>query len=286
MIDQDKPDDWAFVDLALGFHLRGSDIMSLDPERLLRSGKDWARIAAINIECRSGDFSKVEHVVPTIAESRSSLVWAAGIKLLGFAGSWATIVRSFEQFVPRLGERSVRFRMAYLLGAACDVRAVHPLLDLYRASERHRASEDLEEDGDQAVRELSMLLEPMDDSIFFARNEPPASERLSELVEARLRSVSSVLEGTKLFEAEELDIVNLAKRLRQRLELEPLQRGRFERGRLVFEAATGIDCAPFFDEGGGLNRLAAMGILDEFFETDLSRFAPGQRYFFGNPIPD
>jgi hypothetical protein len=56
--------------------------------------------------------------------------------------------------------------------------------------------------------------------------------------------------------------------------------------RLWFEAATGIDCSSFFDDGE-FQPLAATAIVEEFLESgDPERFEPGVRYFFRNRIPD
>jgi hypothetical protein len=52
-----------------------------------------------------------------------------------------------------------------------------------------------------------------------------------------------------------------------------------------FEAATGIDCSAFFKKKRK-QPLTAAAMLEEFIQTEAyARYRPGQRYFFGHPIP-
>jgi hypothetical protein len=56
--------------------------------------------------------------------------------------------------------------------------------------------------------------------------------------------------------------------------------------RRKFEASTGVDCSPFF-QNGILQRLTAAAIVEGFLESPaVDRFEPGVRYFFGHRIPD
>jgi hypothetical protein len=53
-----------------------------------------------------------------------------------------------------------------------------------------------------------------------------------------------------------------------------------------FEAATGVDCADFFDDFRP-QPLVIEAALEEFLlSAPETRFKPGVRYFFGHPIPD
>ena len=274
-------EDMPYRELALGFHPPELDFGSLDPEQLLRSGRDWKIVAAVNMLCRSGDFSKIDYLVPILKRDDDSQMWDAVVKIAGFGGSWTQVSRSTQQLVGILDRPGVRYYIALLLGAACDTRAIDPLLDLYRTSE------DSEEARNQIMRELSVLLEPADETIFLARQDNLPYREVVEIAKSRLETISSTLDGYTLFEAQNLDIPRLARRLWDRLDLEQLQSERFYRGRLVFEAATGVNCTAFYDQLGRLNRLAAMGILEEFLESDqVNRLVPGQRYFFGHPIPN
>jgi hypothetical protein len=53
---------------------------------------------------------------------------------------------------------------------------------------------------------------------------------------------------------------------------------------MCFEASTGIDCSDFY-EGGNLQRLAALAVLEGFLDSRAAaRFEIGTRYFFAHPI--
>lgn len=54
-----------------------------------------------------------------------------------------------------------------------------------------------------------------------------------------------------------------------------------------FEAYTGIDCTGFFDLDGDPNLVSMAAGVEDFLESGaIGSYAPGQRYFFGHPIPN
>lgn len=69
--------------------------------------------------------------------------------------------------------------------------------------------------------------------------------------------------------------------------LEAVRRPYFQPSwRRSFEAATGIDCSPWY-VNGILQPLAATAILEEFLDSpEIKKYKPGIRYFFGHVIPD
>jgi len=280
MSPQGPAPDRHYRSLALGFYVSGEAELAAGAEALLYRGSNWQRLFAINLLCRAGNFSQLDQVRGILFDSRETLIWQAGVNILGAAGSWQAI----EDFVAHLGDRIrtmwVRFYVAILFGMSCDRRAVDRLLELYAIGT------DPEEDLDQTLRELSFLLEPADLEIFEARHDQPEQAGLVGLVQPLRRFVETLGEG-KIFEAETLDLVRLAERLAQRLRTSEAASERFYRGRLIFEAGTGVDCSAFFNEEGRVNRLAAMAVIEGFLDSDApDRFQPGRRYFFGHPIPD
>lgn len=267
-----------FIDLSLGFYVRDRDLSEFDQKSLLDHGGDWQTVAAVNLMCREGNFSKLDKLVAILDRSEDTEIWDAIVNLIGFAGGWDTIYRAFQRFESKLQDHAVRYNMAVMLGSSCDVRAVAALLRLYRLSDP------ADEAADQIIRELSDLLEPTNQAIFYSRHRQPDHKDLVDLVNRQ--SASLKIEGNKIFESETLNVILLAKRLLERLGASELQRERFSRGRLVFEAATGVNCSGFFDDLGRLNRLEAIGVLEDFLDGDHPEFVPGQRYFFGHPISD
>jgi hypothetical protein len=267
-----------FLDLSLGFHLRDDDLSKYDSAALLAHGGDWQTVAAANLMCRRGDTSRLSSLIALLKRTDDTELWDAIVNLIGFAGNWALIHETFKSLSGRFEEIDVRYNVAALLGSSCDLRAIPFLLDLYRVSRPD------DEAADQIMREISVLLERSDGEIFYLRQEQVSSTTLARSVNILIASLD--LGATKVFEAQAIDIVELAQRLLSRLDSPHLQRERFSRGKLVFEAATGIDCSQFFDEIGRLNRLAAVAVLEDFLDGDHLNFVPGQRYFFGHPIPD
>lgn len=91
-----------------------------------------------------------------------------------------------------------------------------------------------------------------------------------------------------VYEGKLLDIAAVGQKLYDRLTSESGggSDSRTYRDRWLFEAATGVDCSHFYDEQGVLQRLPAAATMEAFLESDeIRRFKPGQRVFFGHPIP-
>jgi hypothetical protein len=274
-----RPDKF-YRNLALGFFPTKGDNVPQNLRDLL-NGSDWEQMFAVFMLFQQGDFSHLSRIHQIMMRNNETLIWNAGVNIIGFTGGWKNIINSFELFRSRMNEFSVRYYMAILLGCSCDIRAVPSLLEIYALCTNP------DEDYDQTLRELSFLLETNDREIFDLRHDLPSHQSLVELVKPYQLSVSEAVDGSKTFEAQPYDVVRLAERLLDRLEAEDARTERFYRGRLVFEAATGVNCTGFFDDKFRLDRLAAMGILEEFLESEqLNRFIPGKRYFFGQPIPD
>jgi hypothetical protein len=106
------------------------------------------------------------------------------------------------------------------------------------------------------------------------------SQRAELVKNASLRDDSVIAEG------EVFHIGHVALRLLNRV-----RRGepgdRIEKGRMLFEATTGIDCRVFFNENGRLQPLPAAAILEDFLDSqEADKYEPGVRYFFGHRIPD
>jgi hypothetical protein len=100
------------------------------------------------------------------------------------------------------------------------------------------------------------------------------------LFEARREELGA--DDVSLFRGEVFGVNRLARRM-----LVALEAGRFNWTlRRRFEAATGIDCTPFYEDEE-LRPLAAAGILEDFLDgPDAARYEDGVRYFFGHRIPD
>ncbi|RWC46273.1 MAG: hypothetical protein EOS28_03410 [Mesorhizobium sp.] len=270
-----------FDALALGFFLPQEDPVNSKYSLSLKANTAWEDLYAINLHCREGDFSKLTHVREILLRSQDSLIWYAGVNILGCAGGWTEVTDALSHLQKLQNEEWVRFHLSALIGLSCDIRAVPLLVKLYSIGTNPH------EDRDQTLRELSYLLESDDGAIFYSRHDQPTSEALAEQVDSIRSSVADGLIGMKVFEGRALDVVQLAKGMLAKLETEDAQSERFHRGLLIFEAATGVNCTGLFNEKGRDRRLDAVAVLEDFLDGDnTSRFVPGTRYFFGHPIRD
>ena len=149
---------------------------------------------------------------------------------------------------------------------------------------------------------LSWMLEDAYGAIAFGPDElpmesaPPIGEpepeldfagyaRLVQARAAELQARYPVTDELCMVEGEPLELERLAKRLLGCIKAgEPAYR--LEKGRMLFEAATGIDCRTFYDPNGTLKPLSAAAIVEEFLQSgEAAKYVPGQRYFFGHVIP-
>jgi hypothetical protein len=275
--------------LSIGFHVPGVDLRSYEPSRLLGSDEIWEQIAGLFLACELGDSSALRRIPAIMKSSDAYLVWRAVTNLASLAGNIDFVKDVFKPF-ENDGSGSEYF-MVTALGLTLDPDAVEILLTL------HNSASD-EETRYQIERELSYLLEDTNGPIIRGADEsiesededtvhiinreayfPKVTTALS-LVRAQLPVPNTPILGGKLF-----DVVKLARRLLERVGSAAPEIGRVHRHRLIFEAATGVNCAAFFDSPVKLNSLQATAILETFLDSDdVRKFAPGQRYFFGHPI--
>lgn len=270
-----------------GFHLK--------PQATDNAGEHWKTYFYIRDKCKVGKFSELEELVPHMKRNSGYFFWRATTDLIGYSGSWNQISSVFKAFNSRIDDKDFQYFFASALGASCNVSAVQLLLQL------HRSADD-EESRHQVENHLSFLLEEEDGPVwdgadqhleFPDENDVPYRlvvdrEPYFEIVKNALANLAHTQASgpTPVYNGAVLDISFLSRRLHERLLVDDPQLGRINRERFAFEAATGRDTRGFYNENGTLLRLAAAGIIEDYFESDeASRFRPGQRYFFGHPIP-
>ncbi|MER9690945.1 hypothetical protein NKJ16_03275 [Mesorhizobium sp. M0179] len=281
--------DTKLKQLSLGFFVPGVDLASYDPTRLLQSDEVWEQIAGLFLACELGNFSALHHIPSIMKDSDAYLVWQAGTNLAGLAGNLGVVKDVFKPF--EKDGSGAEYFMTIALGQTLNPDAIEMLLTL------HNDASD-EETRYQIERELSYLLEDTNGPIISGADEsiesededtvhiinrqdyfPKVTAALS-LVREQLPVPNTPILGGKVF-----DVVKFARRLLERVGSAAPEIGRIHRHRLIFEAATGVNCAAFFDDPVKLNSLQATAILEAFLDSDdVRRFVPGQRYFFGHPI--
>ena len=280
----------AHGDLAIAFHSRHVSLDGIDQDQLLSSSAPWDRFTGVLKSCASGDFSKLESLFQLLDQEDGYLLWRAGTNLVASAGSWEVVGRFVGHFEPFSAHEDAGEIVAAALGLSCDLRAVDLLIELHEASSDEDTRIEIE-------GELSMLLEREEGVLWTgARPVDGASQSAPDGLDRRTyfghvralhqQLVSELSPAAKVFEGQIYDVIAIANRLRARLQQNPISTERVLREKLIFEAATGIDCTAFFSEDRRLIPLAGIAIIDDFLDGDAAqRFSPGLRYFFGHPVP-
>lgn len=277
-----------------GFHMDES--INVLNNVSLSSDDPWDIYFYILRMCRRGIFDELGRLTYLMAHSDSYFFWRATSELVGYAGNWKLISELFSSFEAQWTDSGVQYSLAVTLGASCNLNAVTPLLKL------HEVAED-EEARHQVENHLSFLLEKENGGVWDGASQTldvpddhdaPLRfiidrESYFEIVRKAFRELNvTQSHGPRpVYEGRVYDIVQLSRRLLKRLRSDDPPSGRINRERVAFEAATGLDTRPFYNENGTLLRLPAAAIVEGFLDSDdVNRFRPGQRYFFGHPIPE
>lgn len=289
----------SYRSLLFGFYLR--DELAVEKSDTMRASKDdsspWRAYYRILLSCRNGDFSSLSQLIPLMKKSPGDLIWTASAMLAGWAGSWDFILsfdHDFRAF--HRGEEAVVPYLTTTYGASCRLEAVKSLIALHQVASDSSDRSDIE-------KEISFLLESENGDIWWGAKEEQEFEFVGDelvgrtlvdrasyysTVERRLAQVeisvgkksASVLDGGLL------DMNALIRRIDQSLARVDVHQDRLYRQRLALEATTGVNCTGFFDKDLNLLPIGAAAVVESLLESgELNEFIPGQRYFFGHPIP-
>jgi hypothetical protein len=285
-----------FKYFALGFFSPKLDKYKLDENSMLGSTNPWYVFTGVLLACERGNFSALNRLIPLMKSNDNYLLWQASCNLTGHAGGWAFVRQLIQSFETRMHQPGVMYFMAMAMGSACSLNAIPHLKTM------HSMAKD-DDDRRQIEAGLSCTLESDDGPLMFGVEieETLVGSDDDITVETHLDRISyfklidqfeeDVLgrlsdPNAAVFEGAPYDTIAVARRLRAHLVQGKKSGERVYRERLSFEASTGVDCTPFYNEARHFVPLAAIGVLDEFLESDaVGKFAPGQRYFFGHPIP-
>lgn len=239
---------------------------------------EWLILASTLELAKQGNWRGLPRLADTMRKSSNALVWRGCADLLGHAGTTTLIKGILHQHKQELGpEGSILFQehIAYTLHETCSLWAVPLILDLYLQSPDRAEARIM-------VLLLSHLLEPELGPI--AQAEAPDQE-YRQLVMQRADDLSARYGGptaTVLY-GQLASARYLAETLYAQLSAAKTTWLMYDRK--LFEALTGFDCRSFYRERR-LQPLAAMGALETVLESsELDRFEPGVRCFFGHRIP-
>jgi hypothetical protein len=286
-----------FLEVGNGFHFASPPPTDIADLAYLKSG-DWQEVlACVLANLQQGNFSVATvpgHLLETIDAPG---LWVACTNLIGFAAPMSEVRHCVQNMSSKVSS-GLRFYLCKAAMASGGVWAVQAILGAYPVTSdpdtrrflAHALSWLLEEEPGPIWDGPDMLETPADN--LPPHEEPEAFPDVEGYMAMVRERVSAWLQGTApgdasiVAEGQVLQIGEVARRLYERVRRG--ERGdRIEKGRMLFEAMTGVDCRTFFDQNGTVQPLAAAAILEEFLESgEAGKYEPGVRYFFGRPIPD
>ncbi|MGH8502235.1 MAG: hypothetical protein ACREVE_07125 [Gammaproteobacteria bacterium] len=286
-----------FLERGNGLHFASPPPADITDRRYLQSHDLDEVLACVLANLQKGRFDLANVPMRLVQLREVPGLWVACAALLGFSAP----MRALRSFVDEFGGRLTGASRFYVCDAAMSsgafwavetILAAYP--DMVAADFRrflgHGLSWLLEQepgpawDGPDLVEVPGDPLPPgeqpetrlnLDAYMAMVREQARALRRAEAL-----RDESVVAEGRVLV------IKDVAQRL-----LDRLRRGergdRIEKGRMLLEATTGLNCGAFFNKDYMLQPLAAAAIVEEFLDSgEAEKYEAGVRYFFGHRIPD
>ncbi len=252
-----------------------------DPQRgAERSASQWALLEAIVQQAKTGDFRNVADVLGIVRRADDDgVLRGKACEALGDFGS----VREFQSILEEMDSLTHPERAVAYCGALRDwgrLSVVPVLLHQY----------DIYKPFDIAEK-IPLYVSSMLEREWGDLAKHPSIAELDEYmaqVVSRYRELTESLGGDDVLVqyGAKFDVVSFARLIFSHLTdsyfditFQPYFRRRFE-------ASTGIDCSPFFQDGI-FQPLAAAAMVEEFLESrDAAKYEDGLRYFFGHRIPD
>jgi hypothetical protein len=286
-----------FLEVGNGFHFASSPPPDIADPRHLQS-RDWQEaLACVLANLQEGNFN-VARVPGRLLETIDGPgLWVACTNLIGFAAPMSEVRDRVENMSSKVSSAR-RFYLCTAAMASGGIWAVQTILDAYPATVdpdtrrflAYALSWLLEEEPGPIWDGPDFLEMPADN---LPPNEEPEVYSDIEGYVAMVQARSSAWlqrqgpgDAPIIAEGGVLRIGEVARQLHERVRRG--ERGdRVEKGRMLFEAMTGVDCRAFFNPHGVIQPLAAAAILEEFLESgEADKYEPGVRYFFGRRIPD
>jgi hypothetical protein len=283
-----------FVDVGDGFFFTEEPPVNISEPRYLEDANPWVVLSCALARLRAGDFGVFSAVIKAILKEEEQSLWISAGELFSYAAPPSALGLLKQAY--RSDELT---RNSELIRQYCRILChslipghLDEILELYRISQ----------DEDVRVLVAEYLSHVWEDEpgpvakgpILETAPEPPPPFEMKyydyDTYERRLRQLAARVEpGTRyVLGGAPFSVLRLAERILAHAQAgEDSVRTNFER--MAFEANTGISCKSFFAEDGPQARfrpLSAAAIVEGFLEDPSSRrFVPGQRYFFGHPVP-
>lgn len=285
---------WTFDDRGDGFHFTSDPPAEMASTRNLTDANPWVVLSCALARLRGGDFGVFSTVVDAMLAEREQALWSSAGTLIAFAAPPSELGHLERLYTAAEMTRYPEMARQYceILCHSMDPRQLDEVLALYRGRPEMVIRFDI-------AQYLSNIWE--DEPGFVAHGpvletapEPPPPFEMTyydyDTYERRLRERAARVEPDTRYVlgGAPFSVLGLAERILAHARAgEDSVRTNFER--MVFEANTGISCRSFFEEDGPQTRfrpLSAAAIVEDFLADPRSRrFVPGQRYFFGHPVP-
>jgi hypothetical protein len=217
---------------------------------------------------KKGDFTPTTTILNLYGTTGRPIVDSMVLGLIAYAGPTSCFLNVVD-VVKRTADLSKVLDFCGVMAERGELAYIPIFLDKYLSNQSHR-------DAEYLIDYIGDLMGAAFDTF-----DP---EDYKETVLTAYRQLIATLGSEKVlvFRGERYGVVRLARYLLNAVK-EPYFRSSFRRS---FEAATGIDCSSWYQDGK-LLPLAATATLEEFLESpDAAKYEDGVRYFFGHRIPD
>jgi hypothetical protein len=289
-----------------GFFTAGPAPIDLSSPAALNSDQAWVQVAAIIERAKRGDHTQIPRLREWYEEDRNRLDRVC-IVLTGAAGRTSDVVGLLDLLdkgsnVARTHASNAAVAAGYLWLAPAMLEAWRRVVSLADHEVIGFAIAELLEAPGGTIARAARRYNISPETIAAAKDpelrkmyEEMAAEQQSPtefevLVQARVAELRAQFgsDQVPVWEGRLWSVRDFAQKTLELItgDEEKRKSVTFIVHRRKFEAATGIDCRPFF-KNNEFQPLQAAAILEDFLGSpDADKYEPGVRYFFGHRIPD
>lgn len=274
-------DDGALEWDARGYRFLEEPSVNLLSAAALTNGNPWIVFAAVLERAKFGQFDTLPLLLETMRSYEDDVFWRYCAELIGDAGPSGLLKVFAQRFREDLlnSERPIyQVELGHAFRQSMQLWSVPLILKMYLDS-NHR-----DQTGILTVF-LSRLLEPELGPIGCAVLEDAEYE---QVVMKKYNELKQVHGGDHIpvLYGQAFSVRELARHMHAGLASHEVNEEKILEERHLFEAATGIDCTGFFEDGE-LQPLNAMAVVEGFLEGEMEAlYMEPARCFWSHRIPD
>ena len=257
-----------------GFRLFAEADFDWRASAALNDENPWRVLCALLLRAREEDFSELSRLIALQKKVSDLWFWHCSSVLLGAAAPKELLELAIEEHRAKKSARIFDFQSAMLLQSG-QLWAVPIVLDWYLADAENLSA-------------LPLLL-----SRFLEREEGVIAQGISanlagadyrqKVMSAFLKLEAELSHDALVFRGEAFDLLSIAEDLLTMLQEQTSDEELLFLTRMIFEAASGVDCRAFLSNAGDIQFLEASLVVEDFLESHESeRFEKGRRYFCGH----